>query len=374
MRLLVLIDSLAVGGAEQSLVAVAPALTARGVDLHVGVLGSGGVLTDELRSAGAEVVEGLGRSNRVASIVAVRRHIREIVPDIVHTTLFEADIVGRSAGLGSTTPVVSSLVTEAYGPEHLDNPDFRRSKVRLAQLADALTARTVSRFHAVSESTKRVMANRLRIDPGRITVIPRGRNPADLGRRDPERTARARDTLGVATDEVMLLAAGRHYHYKGLDRIVAAMPSIVERLPSARLFIAGRSGPSTDALTRLAAKGGAGDRIELLGHRPDLPELMCGADVLVLPSRAEGSPGVLIEAMALETPVVAADIPSVREVAPDDQVLLVEGEVWASAILEAMSDPEATSARVGAARDRFEARYTTDAVADATIEFYHSVV
>jgi glycosyltransferase involved in cell wall biosynthesis len=374
MRVLMLIDSLAVGGAEQSLAAATPALIRRGVELHIGALEPGGALAANLQTAGGHVVEGLGERSRLATIAALRRHIRAVAPDIVHTTLFEADIAGRCANVGTGRPTVSSLVTEAYGPEHLDNPDFRRSKVRLAQLADATTARFVDRFHAVSESTRQVMARRLRIDPNRITVIPRGRDSLTLGRRSPNRTASVRARLQVSDEEVLLLAAGRHYHYKGLDRIVAAMPAIVEAIPSARLFIAGRDGPSTVALRRLADEHRLASRVELLGHRTDLADLMCAADVFVLPSRAEGSPGVLLESMALETPVVAADIPSVREVASHGEVVLVDEEAWDGAIAGVVEDPVATSRRVEAARRRFEQLYTSDAVADATVAFYESVL
>src|SRR4051812_42694368 len=112
MRLLYVIDSLARGGAEASLAAMAPGLIDRGVELHVVYLHEADAFRSQLETAGARVVSlaptRSGRS-RFQNVATTARLVRELRPDLVHTTLFEADIAGRPAARLVKTPVVSSL-------------------------------------------------------------------------------------------------------------------------------------------------------------------------------------------------------------------------------------------------------------------------
>ena len=377
MRVLTVIDSLAVGGAEQSLAALTPHLVDRGVEMHVAYLAERSGVEADLVAGGARVYSLAGPGGRLRALLRTTRLIRRLHPDVVHTTLFKADVIGRTAAWLARTPVVSSFVTESYGPEHVGNPEYLPWKVRAAHLVDATTARFVDRFHAVSASSAEVMASRLRIDATKVTVIPRGRDPERLGRRDPARRLRTRESLGIDADDPIVLAAGRHYHMKGLDVLVSAWPEVVGAFPNAKLLIAGREGPATVEILRLIDEGDGEDTVTLLGYRSDVPDLMAAADVFVLPSRAEGSPGVLIEAMALELPTVASRIPSVQEIAgPGDPVVeLVPVDSpsdMAKGIMRLLGDSELRSRLAEAARERYEHHYTLDAVADATVGLYES--
>ena len=164
VRVLTLIDSLAVGGAERSLAAMTPYLAERGVELHVGYLIERPGVGPELVTHGAQLHAITGHRTRLGNVRSVAAAIRDVEPDLVHTILFESDIIGRAAARLTGTPVVSSLVTEAYGPEHYGNPEYKRWRVVAAHLVDAVTARLVTRFHAVSASSAVVMAER---PPGR---------------------------------------------------------------------------------------------------------------------------------------------------------------------------------------------------------------
>lgn len=375
MRVLTVIDSLAVGGAERSLAAVSPYLRDRGVDLHVAYLLEKSGVGPELEAAGATLHRLTTSSSRIGNTLLIARTIRQTRPDLVHTTLFESDLAGRMAARLTGTPVVSSFVTEAYGPEHYGNPEYRRWRVRGAQMADAFTARFVSRFHAVSAASAAVMAERLRIPRSKIDVIPRGRSEAALGTRTDERRRRARLELGIAEDVPVVMAAGRHYHMKGLDVLVGAFPMVASAVPGARLFILGRDGPSTPELKTLIAEGDIADSVTLAGYRSDVPDLLCAADVFVLPSRAEGSPGALIEALALEAPAVASRIPSVTELAGDTEDIVKLFPVGsrtglAEAIVSLLSNPELARQRAQVGRERYLSRYTLDRVADGMVEFF----
>lgn len=379
MRVLIAIDSLAVGGAERSLVSTARQLVAMGLDMHVAYLVPRLDLEHDLVESGVVVHAAAGSGGRRGNIVRLSKLIRELQPDLVHTTLFEADFAGRIAARLAGIPVVSSFVSEAYGPEHVDNPEYKAWKVRGAQLADLSTARLATRFHAVSQSTGELMRTRLMLPNRDIVVVPRGRDAERLGVRSPERARLARESAGVSHDRPIVLAASRHYHMKGLDILVRAFSIVNRALPDALLLIAGRDGPSTPVLQQLIVEGNLGHSVKLMGYRSDVPELMTAADVFVLPSRAEGSPGALIEAMALEAPSVASDILSVREIAgvrPPAAALteLESVDEMAGAIIDLILDPERARTLAALGRERFLARFTIEAVAKGMKSFYEGSI
>ena len=374
LHVLYVINSLAVsGGAEQSLAAMTPHLVQRGVTFDIAYLDPREGLQRRLAEGGARLFP--VDATRARAVFGLTRLARSLRPDIMHTTLFEADQAGRVAGLLAGIPSVTSLVNVAYGPDHRGDPSLRAWKVRGAQAVEVVTARAASRFHANSFYVADVMARRLLRPRARIDVIPRGRDPEVLGRRTRHRRQAARAALGVPESVPMVLAAARHEHQKGLDVLVGAAAAILRGAPGAQLVVAGREGNQTLPLRVLVERAGLGDRVRFLGARPDVADLLSAADVFVLPSRWEGLPGVLIEALALETPIVAADIPSVREVVGSgaDGVATLfppdRPEALARAVLGTLADATATD-RARRGRAVFDARFTIGRVADQMVEFY----
>jgi glycosyltransferase involved in cell wall biosynthesis len=368
LDVLYLIDSLAAGGAERSLAALAPAYRDRGLRLTVAYLHERPGVRAELEAAGAAVRSLEGPGGLAGAALRARRLVAGSRPDLVHTTLFEADLAGRAAA--GRVRVVTSLVNDAYGTTQAGAPGVAGWKLEAARLMDAVSARRVARFHAISGHVADRMAARLRIPRDRIEVVPRGRDPAALGARTPARRAAARAALGLGPDTPLVLAAARHEHQKGLDVLLAAFPAVAAAVPRARLAMAGRSGNQTPRLA--AAAAALGPAVSLLGARGDVPELLCAADAFVVPSRWEGFGSVLLEAMALETPVVASDLPAVRE-AVADTALLVPPErpdALAAAVAATLADPAAAARRARRARERFLREFTVDRVADAMADLY----
>jgi len=141
--------------------------------------------------------------------------------------------------------------------------------------------------------------------------------------------------------------------------------------------IAGREGNATSAIRDAIERTGMRDAVMLLGDRSDVADLLCGADVFVLPSYREGMPGAVIEAIAMEVPVVASDIPQVREVTADRAALLVtpgDVEGFAAAITRCVDDLVATAARVTAGYERFTTRFTVQRTAAMMVEFYDNAL
>lgn len=374
LRVLYLIDSLVPGGAERSLAAMAPYLVNGGIRLEVATLHQRPGVQAELVAAGARLHDLSGPGGRVGWFRRTERLVRELRPDLVHTTLFEADLAGRAAAAVRRVPVVSSLVNVAYGPEQQASSGVGRLKLGGARWLDAATARPVVRFHAVSRYVADVMAARLHLRRSRVEVVTRGRDPELLGRRDPERRERARAALGVDPGTQVVLAAARHEPQKGLDTLIAAVPEVLAEMPRARFFLAGREGTQTSALLALVDRLDVGDAVRMLGARSDVLDLLCAADVFAFPTRWEGMPGAILEAMALRAPIVASDLPPVREAVSDGlSARLVapdRADLLAGAIAETLADPDAAAAQAARAEADFHARFTIGRAASGMLAFY----
>jgi len=272
---------------------------------------------------------------------------------------------------------VSTLANESYGAAHrveYGSPPFR---LLAAQLSDAATARFAVRLHAISCHVADVMAQRLWYPRDRIDVIFRGRDPDALGRRTPDRRRRVRERLGVLAHESLLLILARQEHQKGLDLLIDALPRILVDVPNARVFVAGRTGNATASLRTQLARVDRAARIDFLGARSDVSDLLCAADAFVLPSRREGLGSSVLEAMALECPIVVSDLPAIREMVDDSLAALVrpeDSEAPAAAVLRTPLRGDESRERASAARRRFLDRFTVDTIADQTVGFYQRCV
>ncbi|MFG3056525.1 glycosyltransferase family 4 protein [Kitasatospora sp. NPDC048239] len=372
MHVLYVIDSVSrVGGAEQGLVAMAPQLVRAGVKLDVAYLkDSPGGFQPELTAAGVDVF-GVGRATRGRTAAALHRLIRERRPELVHTTLYESDVLGRAAALSARTPVVSSLVNSSYGPEHRHARGLSPWKVRAAQAVDAATAQGTRRFHALTRHVAGAMARRLRVSSDRIDVVPRGRDPELLGTVTPDRRAAVRTALGLPQDVPVVLAAARQQYQKGLDVLLEAWPAVLRAEPEAVLLLAGSEGGET---ARLEALAGAAGQVRFLGPRGDVFDLMAAADAFAVPSRWEGLGSAAMEAMGVGVPLVCADVPALREtVGSEDYARLVPPErpaELAAALVDTLDDRAAARMRAKSARARFLTSFTLHQVSVQMVEFY----
>jgi glycosyltransferase involved in cell wall biosynthesis len=376
VRVLIVINSLVGGGTERSVAETLTPLSDRGIEASVVCLESRPGLEDEVRRVGVPV-EVLATGSPTAVIRGLRRSIRSIDPDVVHTALFESDILGRLATVGGRAAVLGSLVNTSYEPERLHDPNVRRSRLEAARMLDGWTGRHLAdHFHAVSQASKDSAVRRLGLDPAVITVVERGRDPARLGEPGRERRLRARVALGIDEDCGLLVTVGRQEYQKDQLCLIEAMGLLAGR-ENLIALVAGRTGNATDALARARSASPVADRIRMLGQRDDVPEVLAAADVFVCTSRYEGLPGAVIEAMALGLPIVASAIAPIHEVV--DPGLNAElfppgdAQALAAALAKLLDDP----ARLGRMGDRsrkiFEDRFTLRRSLDRMVGLYEDV-
>jgi glycosyltransferase involved in cell wall biosynthesis len=372
LRVLLVLDSLVPGGAETSTVRLLPHLIARGVEPVVAVLHDRAGLQAQVTDAGARLVSAAGPGGRPAWVRRLAALIDEIEPDLVHTSLYEADICGRMAAAWRRTPSVTTLPTELYGPAHLATPGLNRAKVRAAQAVDIATARLARRLHAVSHHVAATAAANLRYPAHRIDVIHRGRPDPGAHLRRAEIGAAVRAEL-VLGERPVVITVARQEEVKGLDRVLAALPVVLDRHPETVVVMAGREGGHTEQLSALIDQLAIRGAVRRLGHRDDVDRLLAAAQVFVLPSRREGLPGALLEAMAASTPAVVNDLPQITEVTGADLAQVVDAgdpRRLGDAVAAVLDDPDRSAAMAGVARRRFEERFTIDASADAMVRFY----
>jgi len=193
-----------------------------------------------------------------------------------------------------------------------------------------------------------------------MTVIPNGIPPSEAHAGERPTTRRE---LGVHADAVLVLSVGRLVYQKGHEYLVEAMQTVVRQSPNVQAVICGE-GPLRGQLEAQISRQGLAACVHLLGNRLDIGRYLSAADIFVLPSRWEGLPVALLEAMDAGLPIIATRVEGVEEVIQDDDHgILVPPEdarALANSIGKLIEDPGRRRRMGGAARARVRATYTAD--------------
>jgi glycosyltransferase involved in cell wall biosynthesis len=311
ISVLFVIDTLEIGGTERSLLEIVKRL--RNVEVTVCHIYPGHALRAEFENHGARVISLniRGKYGPFRTITALRRLVRDLEPDIVHSMLFRASFFCRVASIGTGVVVVGSLVSDSYGARRCRKlVGLDRWKLRAIRWADRITTPLVRLFIANSGSVASSNREALRIPPSRVTVVHRGRRGDDYVVGEQE-AIEAREEL-LAGGTAVILNVARLRELKGQSELVCSVPAVEREVPGTRLVIAGE-GPFRVTLEALIDRLGLHGTVRLLGYREDVPTLLSAADVFAFPSHFEGHPGSLLEAMFSGKPIVASDTPEHRE-------------------------------------------------------------
>lgn len=198
--------------------------------------------------------------------------------------------------------------------------------------------------------------------------------PVGSQRRTPSRSVEEVRAELVAGDRPLVLAVGRLHRQKGFDLLVDAAASLAHRVPTPMFVIAGE-GPARADLERRITSAAA--PVRLLGRRDDVPDLLAAADIVVMPSRWEGSPLAAHEAMLAARPLVAAAVGGIPDLGAGGGISLVPpGDLpaFARAIEQLLDDPHRATAL--AERGALRALEWPDSMAsaDAAIACYSGLL
>lgn len=378
VKVLLLLDTLEVGGAERSLLEISRRFQrTRPVMCHVY---AGSALRAAYEEAGVPVISLniRGRYDFHRALREVLRVVREERPDVLHATLARVSLIARAASRLSGVPLVDSLVSDRYGEQRLrEAPTLLRTKLRVFALADRLTAGWVAEFAAVSHAVRASSARALAVPPEVIRVIHRGRD-TDMGLpRDSSAVADLRQSLGLADSARVVLNVGRLRAGKGQEELIAAFAEVRRAVPEATLLIAGE-GPLRPVLQAVVDRLGLGDSVRLLGTRDDVPALLASADVFVSASHHEGHSGAVLEAMFAGAPIVATDIAATRETVGDGDaaslVPLGDTGALAAGIRWVLDHPSESAQRASRARRLAHECFSVARVAAQHEQLYRDVV
>lgn len=337
----------AVGGAETAVLGLSAGLAEAGVGVVLGVLAdaSSAPFIERARADGrrVEVIPSPGR-NYWRDWSGLRRLVREHRIDVVHTHGYRADMMGFLAARSEARPVVCT----AHG-----FTDGSR-KNRLNQTLANLALRRDDAVIAVSAPLAARLAA-MGISADRISTIPNAWRPPSA---PPLDRGQARAQLGLMEDGPILGWVGRLSEVKGPDIAVAAMTHV--RQKSALLVFVG-DGPDRAALEAQVATLGLGRRVRFAGSILGASAILPAFDGLVLSSRSEGTPMILLEAIHAGVPIAAAAVGGVPDLLAEGSALLVapnDAVALASAMDEILTRPGPARARALAARARVAERFS----------------
>jgi glycosyltransferase involved in cell wall biosynthesis len=352
MRIVYVLTSLGMGGAERQVLALADRMASRGHVVALLILRPGlkeewptslNVIRLEMRRTPLSVLAGVVRG---------RRFLRDFKPDVVHSHSFHANLVTRLLKVLVPATVVLSTVHNVYEGGWLRMAAYR--------ITDVLSHSTTAVSQAAADRFVRLKA----VPQRKCIVLTNGIDTAEfVPNADGRRSMRARME---ANSEFIWLAVGRVVPAKDYPNLLEAFAQVRAIKSDAQLWIAGETG-ATDSRrsARIVAKlkknspGG----VHWLGLRRDLPALLAAADAFVLSSAWEGMPLAMGEAMAMEKPVVATDVGGVRELlwACGSLVPPKDPGALATAMLELMHMPEEDRITLGrASRARIQNYFNLD--------------
>jgi len=352
-----LITTLSQGGAERVLSRVVPRPHEHPAERHVVIsLVPGGMFADELVAADIEVRDLGMRPGRdvLRGTIRLARMLRELQPLMVVSWLYHASLVDLLARPFAGPARRARMVWMLRGS---------LQSMALMRVHTRWTIRFLARMSALPEAIAiNSAAGRdqhigIGFRPTRWIHIPNGCD-TDRFAPDPGVRQQVRHQLNVADDELLIAFVGRDHPMKGLDLLLGALPHLKDGERRPVVLLAG------SGTQNVVAAVDARPRVIALGERDDVADLLRAADALVLPSRSEGTPNAVIEAMASAIPCVVTAVGDAADVVGETGIVVreptVEGLVTGLQQLISMSDAERRQ-RGAAAREHAVTRFALDA-------------
>jgi glycosyltransferase involved in cell wall biosynthesis len=360
LRVVLFTNAWTMGGMERQILDLARGLTKRGHRLTVLCFATPALdpFRAELRGYGVEVVElgggpsPLGRLRRFWQVLTVLRSQRGAVLHMIESWPVGDGLVILAAKLAGVRAIVST------------ETEYTRAASWLKRLSVRLRDRLLDRIVCVSRLNAGVIASER--DGTKITVIT---NSFDEARFDPVQTdgGRLRALAGAGERSIVVGTMGRLSDpRKGLSYFLEMARLLRAQRPEYRFVVAGDGEPGD--------LGDANEFVTCLGRYPDPAEFYAGLDIFVLPSLSEGGPITVLEAMAMERPVVSTRVGMVPDVVTDGVTGLVVSPGDADALAGAVSKLAAgldEAQRMGRrGRERVLSEFTLDAIVERYVDLY----
>lgn len=241
-----------------------------------------------------------------------------------------------------------------------------------------LYGKACARVVTTGERLRVELMNGLSLAPERVISIPTGIDLERYSRAAAQPRSVTRLALGIPQDAIVIGIAATIRSWKGHDYLLDAFGDIVKNFPLAHLLIVG-DGPRRENLQGRIRASGHAEKIQLIGHREDIPDMLAAMDIFALPSFAnEGVPQAIMQAMAMGLPVVSTTVGAIDEAVEEGVTgYLVEPKNAGQLKIRLenfIANPDLRSRMGDAARKRAESRFSLNAMLDAMERvFRHSV-
>jgi glycosyltransferase involved in cell wall biosynthesis len=361
-RVLHVIDSLHLGGAQEVVLNLATCGSPR-FRHEVATMHGHGIYWDRLRNAGVKVHSLSPHKYFPAYLATLPSLLLATRPDILHCHLIPSNILAKPLGALMGVPLI-------LNHDHTNDPHRIDNKLLLA--LDKSTNRFARHIIAVAASCREFLIQHESIPAEKITLVP---NAIDLRRFTPGTISRTESRLKLALppDAPVIAGVGRLNPQKNFSLFLDIAAALSPRFPTLRFLLAGE-GPEEEMLREKAAQLGLADRIVFAGYVADTREVYAAADFLLMPSRFEGLPMTLLEAMAMNLPVVASKLDGIAEVITDGEDGLLAAPADAPAFTERLTrllESPALASQLGtAARAKIEARFSVERMTTAVESIY----
>lgn len=359
-----------VAGSERHLLALLPALAARGIEVRMCVLATGDAPTFVSASEEAGIGTTTLRAGPNANPVLVARlaaEIRRYQPDLVHTHLIHADAHGQVAARLAGVAAISTV--------HGTPSFYLRQPYRAVRRMAGRNARSTI---AISGYVAQYLRDHELAPTERVRIIHYGMDTTgwQLG---PAERSTARRSLDLEPGDVAVGIASRLIPQKGHATLLAALANVVADHPQVRLLIAG-TGPLRASLEQAGAALPAGS-VRFLGFVSDIRSFMGACDAVVFPTEpalGEGFGLAALEAMAAGRPLVATDVGPLPEIVVHDRTGVLVPPHRPDALARALSalaaDPVLRDRLGQAAASRVSESFGLDRMVDRTVTVYEEAL
>lgn len=303
-KVLFVIDTLQLGGAEQSLLEnttnfkfIQPVIC----HVYPGEILKQKFIDKDVQVYSLDVKKKYGF---VEAYQKLKKIIKDEKPDLIVAYLTRSEIVSRLAGKFNNIPVLGTFVNDLYcAPYNQHLSKKAKLVVQFFKLINKLTTRFCIGFVSNSQHIKEANAQHLDVPLSKIKVINRGRNSSQIIKKQPG---------PINRKEIHFVNVSRLFAVKAHTNLILGFKKFTTHFSNATLDIVG-DGPLRDELQQLIDKNNLQDKVKLLGARKDVPSLLHDYDCFVFPSLVEGFSGAVVEAMFANVPVLVSDIPQNQE-------------------------------------------------------------
>ena len=301
------------------------------------------------------------------AIIRARNFIEGFEADVVHTHLLRADLFAGLAARWAAAPV---LVSTCYAIG-----DFRREKKRRSdRILDALCAALPTHTIAVSKAVAKDCMDRLHVRPEHVSIIHTG---IDSPKTDYSAAGSDLRAAWRLEGGPLILTIARLSYEKGVDTLIEAASQVYRTHPAARFVVLGE-GPDRPILQKRIDQLGLSAVVRLAGFEPNVFPALAAANIVCIPSKSEGMPNVLLEAMAMRKPIIATDVGGIPEaIESEKNGLLVpsqQPDTLARGLARLLDEPETARRWADAAHETMASRFHAAKVARQYAALYRRLI